>query len=250
MIEIYNADCNTLNFKDVDLIIADPPYGGILKNEWDQIVDYPHFTNKWLDTVKPWIKSTGSLYVWCSIGPKSTSLLDIATKLKSDYIFQDMIVWSKQRGRGNRQGWLFTREECLWATIEEKGYKWNKAYSTHKYEECWIKRLKREANPYKRATNVWTDIDEPTIEMVKKSGSKGNRKVWHPAQKPLEAIKRIILAHTDEGDLVIDPFAGSGTTALACHELGRKCIIIEKDPNYISIIHNRLNELNIPYADV
>lgn len=240
MLQTINDDCTNISLADVDLIIADPPYGGILSDDWDKLQDYKSFTNKWLDHVKPWLKPTASIYVWCSIGPKSTSLLDIATKLKSDYIFQDMVVWSKQRGRGNRQGWLFTREEILWATIQEKGYKWNKAYSTHKYEDCWIKRLKREANPYKRATNVWTDIDEPTIEAVKNSGSKGPRKVWHTAQKPIDAIKRIILAHTNEGDLVVDPFAGSGTTAIACQNLKRRCIVIEKDPQIFQTMQERL----------
>jgi DNA modification methylase len=145
-----------------------------------------------------------------------------------------MIVWSKQRGRGNRQGWLFTREEILWATKTDK-YLWNKQFSKHKYDPLWVKRLKREANPYKRATNVWTDIDEPTIEMAKQ-GNKGERKTRHPCQKPLEALKRIILAHTNDGDTVLDPFGGSGSTLIACRELNRKCIIIEKDVDYYNTI--------------
>lgn len=232
-----------LNF---DLIIADPPYGNVLNATWDTFteVNYDIFTHKWMSACYERIKASGSIYVWCSIGPKSTSLVTVFNEMKKYWYFQDMIVWAKQRGRGNRRGWLFTREEILWATKLEKEYNWYKEgqYSTEKYDPAWVKRLSKEENPFKRATNVWKDIDEVTIAQVKSSGTNKQRITLHPAQKPLEAIKRIILAHTIEDDWVLDAFSGSGTTALACKQLNRNCISVEQNEHYIDIIKNRLQE--------
>ena len=234
----------TFEEESIDLCIADPPYLGVLSEEWDNnISNYEEFSRMWLREVKRLLKPNGSIYVWCSIGPKSSSLLDIAKILKEEWVFQDMVVWAKQRGRGNRAGWLFTREEVLWATKTKK-YNWNRdfQYSTVKYHESWIQRLGKQDNPYKRSKNVWTDINEVTIEMAKESGGRGNRKPLHAAQKPLVAIDRIILAHTKENDLVLDPFAGSGTTGVSAKRLGRKYILIEQNADYIEIIKNRISK--------
>lgn len=214
----------------IDLIIADPPYGGIVNEDWDKIDDYQSFSEEWLKSCRRVLKPTGSIYVWCSIGEKSSSLLDIALILKRDWVFRDMIVWAKQRGRGNRRGWLFTREEILWATKTQE-YVWNREhqFSSDKYHPAWIKRLKREDQPYKRATNVWKDIEEPTIKQARESGGRGSRKSLHINQKPAAALKRIILAHTQPGDIVLDPFAGSGETGIVARELGRDFILVEKN---------------------
>lgn len=230
--------------ESIDLVIADPPYGNILSEEWDKITDYESYSYKWLLECKRVLKQDGSIYVWCSIGPKSSSLIDIASILKKEFVFQDMIVWMKQRGRGNKKGWLFTREELLWAT-KSKDFTWNREYqySTLTYTKEWIKRLGREDNPYKRATNVWTDIDEVSIEAAKISGCKGTRKSYHPAQKPVKALERIILAHTQEGDIVLDPFMGSGSTGVACKNLNREFIGIEIDENYFNIAKERIGEV-------
>jgi DNA modification methylase len=226
-----------------DLAICDPPYGGVLSAQWDKVSDYAKWTEEWIIEVLRVLKTDASIYVWCSVGEKSSSLIDIVAVLRKQAVFRDMIVWNKQRGRGNRRGWLFTREECVWATKSDQ-YRWNKEhqYSTEKYHESWIKRLGKEDNPYKRATNVWSDIEEPTIEEARKSGGRGKRVVLHPAQKPLGALSRIILPHTAPGDLVLDPFLGSGSTAIASLELGRRCVGIEKELSYCELALNRINE--------
>jgi site-specific DNA-methyltransferase (adenine-specific) len=243
---IYQGNCidvmKGLPSSSVRLILADPPYGSVLNEAWDKIKDYPAFTEAWINECKRILTDDGSIYVWCSIGPKSSSLIDIANVLRRDWFFQDMIVWKKQRGRGNRRGWLFTREEILWATKHPKAYLWNKAhqYSTDKYDPSWIKRLHKEECPYKRATNVWTDIEEVTIEMARTSGGRGNRDITNKAQKPLRALERIILAHTeDENDVVLDPFLGSAQTMVACYNTKRSCIGIELDAQQIEDSINR-----------
>jgi site-specific DNA-methyltransferase (adenine-specific) len=235
----------TIEESSVSLIIADPPYGSIVNETWDKVKDYAEFTEKWLIPCQRVLKDTGSICVWCSLGEKSSSLLDVAAVLKEYFIFRDMVVWAKQRGRGNRRGWLFTREEILWAT-KTSDYVWNKdsQYSTLKYDEGWIKRLKKESNPFKRATNVWTDIEEVSIEMARLSGGRGVRKSLHPTQKPEKAIERLVKAYTSEGDLVLDLFSGSGTTSAVCKRLNRRFVAVEQDESYCNIIKERLAGIN------
>lgn len=248
---IIHGDCvkelSQLDANIADLIIADPPYGNVLRDSWDRWTPeaYTDFSVAWLWACRRVLKDSGSLYVWTSVGPKSIdSWYSLVTVMRQNFIVKDMIVWAKQRGRGNIRGWLYTREEVFWLVKDPKYYVWNKEhqYSTHQYDPAWVKRLKREDNPYKRATNVWTDIDEVTIEQAKTSGSRGKRTMLHPAQKPVAAMKRIILAHTQSGGLVIDPFGGSGTVALAAKLTGRNCITIEQDSTYVNIIRNRLKD--------
>lgn len=249
--QIHLGDCldilPKITTESVDLVIADPPYGNVVKEKWDKttLEPYKQFSEAWLKECHRILKPTGSIYVWCSFGDITVKYWLIMADLVSDiFKLKNMIVWSKQRGRGNVRGWLFTREEILWGVKHPKNYFWNKEgqYSTIKYHDAWIKRLGKEDNPYKRCTNVWTDIDEVTIEQAKTSGGKGERKTLHPTQKPVTAIERLIKCHTIENDLVVDPFGGSGTTAVAAKNLNRRFIVIEKDPTYYQTSVDRLNK--------
>ena len=230
-----------------DLIIADPPYGNVVNHKWDKIENinnkyesYQAFTAKWLEYInKHFVKQETSLYVFCSLGEKSSSMPIIWQEAKSQFNFKDMIVWSKQRGRGNRKGWLFTREELLWF-VKSKEFTWNKEhqYSTHKYHESWIKRLNKENNPYKRATNVWTDIKERSIQLS--TIPKESRKNIHPTQKPVTLIERIIKSHFHKDMLVLDLFSGSGTTSVVCKLNNINSVGVEIDTNYYNLIIERM----------
>lgn len=228
-----------------DLIIADPPYGNVISNNWDKFTDaeYQNFTEKWIAYLDQFTNPSTSIYIFCSIGEKSSSLPIIWTTLKEHYQFKDMVVWSKQRGRGNRRGWLFTREEILWG-VKSKEFNWNKEhqYSTHKYDPSWIKRLKKENNPYKRATNVWTDIKERSIQLSVMA--KEDRKNIHPTQKPVTLIERIINSHSFPGMNVLDAFSGSGTTSVACKLHSIDSVGVEMDKEYFTKIEQRLELSN------
>lgn len=247
MIELYNADaCDILyNMPPVDLIINDPPYYKVVKdgwdNEWDTLEQYLDWVAEWLRLEKAILKDTGSLYIWGGVGERGDSIIHI--KLLADRLglyFKDWITWSKSRGIGQRKGWLYTREELLWYVRDNKKFIWN---TEHQYSNERRKRDqglpdgifrpgqngKPPKSPYKRLTNVWTDISENGPDVLRKS---------HTTPKPIKAIERIILAHTNPGDIVLDPFLGSGTTCEVCKKLDRHCIGIEKDP----IIFNEAKE--------
>ncbi len=240
-IRIVHDDC--INFlkseksETYDLIIADPPYFDIVNESWDKAwtseEEYLSWCEQWIRESLRVLKPTGSFYIWGSIGEKSSTILK--QKLLLDEIgfyFKDWITWKKQRGLGNRNGWLYTREELLWYVKDNSQFIWNEEeqYSDepNQFKEGFSGyKCKSE---FKRITNVWTDIPEQLSD-------KG---IAHCTPKPLKAIERIIKAHTFENQLVLDFFGGSGTTAVACKNLSRRCVLVEKEEQYMSEIKVRL----------
>lgn len=245
-IEILHGDSRnvikTICDNSVDLIILDPPY--LTTNEkWDkeEIIDSDF--SKELFRVG---KNSSSLYAWCGIGEKSQSLIRWFPIFKELWHFKDLITWKKQRGIGMRKGWLYTREELLWFVKDNSQFVWNKEnqYSNVKREKSnygYILSNGKSADSYikseyKRFTNVWDDISETSFNT-----SKNGKINVHFTPKPEKAIERIILAHTKEGDLIFDPFLGSGTTITVCKRLNRRLIGIELDENYYKYCQSLLN---------
>jgi site-specific DNA-methyltransferase (adenine-specific) len=150
--------------------------------------------------------------------------------------FKDLITWKKNRGIGMRKGWLYTREECMWFVKDNKKFIWNKEYQYSNEKRAFdvVKKGGEKVNKsdYKRITNVWSDINELGYGSSPKK-YKDIRKTSHFTPKPIELFERIIKAHTKEGDLVLDCFAGTGVTSLACRKLNRKYILVEKDKDNI-----------------
>jgi len=232
-IQLFNGDnreiLKQIPDNSIDLICIDPPYI-TTKESWDKNEIVNLFLSSQLKRI---IKITGNLYIWCGIGEKSQSLIRWFPIFSKDFYFKDLITWKKQRGIGMRKGWLYTREECMWFVKDNKRFIWNKEEQYNKKEtnqftegfsgyKCLSK--------YKRFTNVWTDISEFL----------GNKQIKHYTPKPLEAIERIIKAHTSIEDTVLDCFMGSGTTGVACKQLGRKFIGIELSPEYCKIASERI----------
>jgi DNA modification methylase len=242
-IVLHHADAvehlKTLADESVDLILIDPPYFQVVNNEWDNIWanidEYLQWTKKWATESLRVLRPTGSLYIWGSVGERSDAI--IRQKLLLDdigFYFKDWITWKKKRGMGNRRGWLYTREEVLWFVKNNDKFTWNEdaQYSEEKNEftvgfggdDC--------KSEFKRITNVWTDIPEQLT----------GKTTLHYTPKPITAIERIIKAHTQPGDTVLDFFAGSGTTGIACKNLSRRCILVENDIRSVTEIRGRLNE--------
>jgi DNA modification methylase len=242
-IVLHHADAvehlQTMPDESIDLILIDPPYFQVVNDEWDNIWanidEYLKWTKEWAIESLRVLKPTGSLYIWGSVGERSDAI--IRQKLLLDTIgfyFKDWITWKKKRGMGNRRGWLYTREEVLWFVKNNDKFTWNEdaQYSEEKNEftvgfggdDC--------KSEFKRITNVWADIPEQLT----------GKTTLHYTPKPILAIERIIKAHTQPGDTVLDFFAGSGTTGVACLHLNRKCILVENDIRSITEIRGRLNE--------
>ena len=219
----WQEELPKLEDNSVDLIIIDPPYL-ITKEKWDKEEQVTEILSKNLFRI---LKPNGNFYCWGSVGEKNQLLIDWLYMFKNTgWYFKDWITWKKQRGMGNRRGWLYTREEILWFVKDNKRFIWNKENQYHDFCGASNESKKRFKNGVGlRISNVWQDI------MEEKLNGK-NIKALHFTPKPLKAIERIVLAHTKENDVVLDCFLGSGTTMQVCNELNRNCIGIEKNLEY------------------
>jgi site-specific DNA-methyltransferase (adenine-specific) len=213
---------------DLPLVIADPPYGNILAASWDDAGDddskFTAWMIDWTKHVEHMSCLGAALYVWGGIGrpnfrPFYRYLVEV--ERKTGYLLANHITWSKKRAYGVAHNYLFTREELAYLTLSTDirkprcfnipllGMKRGYAGYNAKYPA---------KSEYLRRTSVWTDITEIL------------RGKAHEAQKPQRLHEVPIEIHTHPGEWVLDPFAGSGTTALAARKLGRRFIVVEADP--------------------
>lgn len=234
----------TLPDECIDLIIADPPYFKIVKdnwdNQWNTQKEYLDWCNEWTKECFRILKSTGNFYVWGGIGKHKEHpfLRYIINTEDIGFIFQDWITWKKQKGLGSRKGYMFIREELIRFTKQEKDYTINTPYLDEIAKNHG--RLSKDKVNYKRCGNVWIDINEVTVGNLIHT-----ERVNHPTQKPLKACNRIIQASSNENDIVYIPFSGSGSEIISSINNNRQWIATETNNTYIEeIIKPRIEKLN------
>ena len=226
----------------VDLLIVDPPYN-LAKdyhgNKFNAVgrEEYREYTIKWVREVLPLLKKTASIYVCCDW----RSSLIIGDVLQEYFLVQNRITWQREKGRGAKSNWKNGMEDIRFATVSR--------YYTFHLDA--VKVRKRVLAPYRvdgnpkdweetdegrfRNTcpsNFWDDISIPYWSMPENTA--------HPTQKPEKLLAKLLLASSSKGDVVLDPFAGSGTTAVVAKKLGRKFVAIEQNPLYGAWAQKRL----------
>lgn len=212
----------------VDLIVADPPYnlGKDYGNNHDvQGFDqYLSFSRKWLGHAHRILKPSGTLYVF--MGFRFISYMYDILDRELQMFFNSWIVWHYTQGMGKTKGFSPRHDDILMFTKSDE-FKFN-LDSVRVPQKYYRERNNmRGANP----GDVW--------EFSHVHYCNGNRQD-HPTQKPEGLIERMVLASSDEGDLVLDPFSGSGTTLRVCQQLGRRAIGIEINPDYVTMTKERL----------
>ena len=253
---LYHADCLDLLSRmpghSVDMVFADPPYnlsnGGftcrsgqrapVHKGAWDEsrgIESDFQFHAAWITACKRVLKDNGT--IWISGTYHSVYACGYALQSAGYHILND-ICWFKPNAPPNLSGRYFTasHETLIWAR------KSSDARHTFNYEitknGAWAEdALKR---PEKQMRSVWSIPSPKGSE--KKHGS-------HPTQKPRALLRRIILSSTLDGDTVLDPFCGSGTTGLAAHENHRRFIGIDAESKYLDLARQRFLDLERPCKD-
>lgn len=230
--------------ESVDLLVVDPPYN--LTKQYGNTVfskqnkdAYRAFTERWLSLALPLLKPTASLYVCCDW----ESSLIIGDVLSQHCPLRNRITWQREKGRGAAANWKNGMEDIWYATVSDR----------FTFHVDAVKQRRRVIAPYKAEgqpkdwyetengrfrdtcpSNFWDDISIPYWSMPENTA--------HPTQKPEKLLAKLILASSNEGDVVLDPFVGSGTTAVVAKKLQRHYIGIEQQPTYAAWAQYRLEK--------
>jgi site-specific DNA-methyltransferase (adenine-specific) len=215
----------------VDLIITDPPYnlGKDYGNNIDlkEFEEYLEFSEKWIKECIRVLKPHGTIYIF--MGVRFISYIYEILERKHNLHFNSWITWFYTQGIGKTKGFSPRHDDILMFTKSKK--------FTFNLDDIRVpQKYYREKNNMRGANpgNVW--------EFSHVHYCQENRQN-HPTQKPEGIIERMILASTNEGDTVLDPFSGSGTTLRVCQQLNRNGIGIEINPEYIEMTKHRLNQI-------
>lgn len=251
----YCGDCREILKKEIsdesiDLIFADPPYnlsgnglkwqnkgmGGdwyMVNEKWDKMTDseYLKFTQEWLKECHRVLKPHGSIYISCTYH----NIGELILTLKAlGFSPRNIITWHKSNAMPSMTKRSFTHS-CEYVLFFSKGKNWIFNYTDLKK----INPDKTKDGLEKQMRDLWIIPVCQGKERIR--GEKG--KAAHPTQKPEKLLERIILASSNEGDVVLDPFLGSGTTAVVAQRFDRKWIGVESEEKYIKITEKRLKAL-------
>ena len=227
----------------VDLLFIDPPYN--LTKSFNtttfnerSTAEYRDWFESWFPKLLKTLKPSASVYI-CGDWRSSTAIHLVAEKY---LIVRNRITWEREKGRGARANWKNCSEDIWFCTVSE----------TYTYNLDAVKLKRRVMAPYTDSegnpkdwdktesgnyrlthpSNVWTDLTVPFWSMPENTD--------HPTQKPEKLVAKIILGSSKPGDLVFDPFLGSGTTSVVAKKLSRRYVGIEIDPAYCCLAEKRL----------
>ena len=225
-----------------DLLIADPPYNlnkdyhGSRFRRMDE-ADYAAYTARWLEAALPLLKPDASVYVCCDW----RSSLVIGRVLEERLHVRSRITWQREKGRGAKKNWKNAMEDIWFATLGDE----------YHFDAAAVRLRRRVIAPYRdngrprgweetaegrfrdtAPSNFWDDITIPYWSMPENTE--------HPTQKPEKLFARLILSGTAPGGVVLDPFLGSGTSAVTAKKLGRRFVGVEREPLYCAWAEKRL----------
>lgn len=226
-----------------DLIVADPPYN-LTKSfnshsfKETSLAAYEDWLLTWLPELHRLLKPDGSLYV-CGDWRSSAA---IHRALLTRFHVRNRICWEREKGRGAKANWKNSSEDIWFATVSDD-YVFHveavklrrRVIAPYTDRQGRPKDWQRTAAGRFRAThpsNLWTDLTVPFWSMPENTD--------HPTQKPEKLLAKIILASSDPGAVVFDPFAGSGTTAVVARKLDRRFVAVEIDEEYCCLAQRRL----------
>ncbi|HMQ04941.1 MAG TPA: DNA methyltransferase [Pyrinomonadaceae bacterium] len=225
-----------------DLLFADPPYNltkafGIEKFRETSVEAYETWLDSWITLCVPLLKKTASIYI-CGDWRSSSAIQRVGS---SYFELRSRITWEREKGRGAKANWKNAAEDIWFFTVSD----------SYTFNLDAVKQRRRVIAPYRdngrpkdwsetdtgkfrdtHPSNIWTDITVPFWSMPENTD--------HPTQKPEKLLAKIILASTNEDDLILDPFAGSGTTAAVAKKFGRRFVVIESDQDYCLLAARRL----------
>lgn len=231
-LEIYCADLldkmKDIEDESIDLIVTDPPYN-LSKNYGNtqdtlQFTEYLKFTEKWLKEADRVLKPNGTIYVF--MGMKYISYVYNILDGDLRYNFNSWIVWYYTQGIGKTIGFSPRHDDILMFTKSKK--------FTFNLDDIRI------PQKYYRSVNNMRGANPGNVWEFSHMHFCSRHRLEHPTQKPEGLYERIILASSNPGDTVLDPFVGSGTALRVCQQTGRNCIGIDINPEYTELCKIRL----------
>ena len=229
-----------------DLLIADPPYN-ITKTFGESVfrrsteAEYRAYTEAWINAVKHTLKPEASIYVCCDW----YSSLVIGDVLSKHFTIRNRITWQREKGRGALKNYKNCMEDIWFATVSDD----------YTFNADAVKQRRRVIAPYKlngkpkdwedtengrfrntSCSNLWDDISVPYWSMAENTA--------HPTQKPEKLLAKLVLASSNEGDVIFDPFLGSGSSSVTAKKLNRHYVGVEKSEQYCVWAQKRLDMAN------
>jgi len=227
----------------IDLLIIDPPYNldksfNKLKFKKLSVEQYSEWIESFISKLVRCLKHNSTIY-FCGDWKSSTS---IHLVLEKYFKVRNRITWEREKGRGAKTNWKNNSEDIWFATVSDE-YTFNvnavklkrKVIAPYRDEKRKPKDWQIEDGGNFRLThpaNIMTDISIPFWSMPENTD--------HPTQKPEKLIAKLILASSNKGDLIFDPFLGSGTTSVVAKKLGRNFVGVELDKEFACIAEKRL----------
>ena len=227
-----------------DVLFLDPPYNltksfNSTKFSELSMSSYAEWMDSWFSKLMRTLKPTASVYI-CGDWRSSSAVQHVAEKYLK---VRNRITWEREKGRGSKKNWKNSSEDIWFCTVSEE-YTYNlnavkirrRVIAPYTDEggapKDWNKT--REGN-YRltHPSNLWTDLTVPFWSMPENTE--------HPTQKPEKLLAKIILASSNPGDVIFDPFLGSGTAAVVAKKLSRRYVGIEIDPTYCALAMKRLD---------
>jgi len=224
----------------VDLLVLDPPYN-LTKQFGEQRFaamptnEYGAWMESWLAPMLRLLKPTATIYV-CGDWRSSTAVQSVIERY---LVVRNRITWEREKGRGALRNWKNSSEDIWFATLSDE----------YVFNVDAVKLKRRVLAPYRdesgrpkdwsdghrltHPSNLWTDLTVPFWSMPENTD--------HPTQKPEKLVAKLVLASSNPGDVVLDPFLGSGTTAVVAKKLGRRFLGVEFDERYACLALKRLS---------
>ncbi|MCC6423079.1 MAG: site-specific DNA-methyltransferase [Phycisphaerales bacterium] len=237
----------------VDLVFADPPFNiGYLYDGYDdrrKHEDYLKFSKDWMAAVQRALKPTGSFYL--AIGDDYAADLCVIARRELGLVMRNWIIWHYTFGQQTKQKFARRHTHILYFTKDQKEFTFNPdavrvasarqtTYADNRAnpkgklpDDVWY--LRPQETP-----QGWFEPDSDTWNVSRVCGTFKEREGWHGCQMPIQVLDRIIRASSNPGDIVLDPFNGSGTTIISAALLGRKYVGIDQSGEYVAYAQKRL----------
>lgn len=273
--EIYIGNCidrlKEVSSDSVDLVYMDPPFFTQRKHSlltrdeskkyefddsWDSIEDYLNMIEDCLTECKRVLKSTGSIFLHCDKAASHNVRVSL-DKVFGNKNFQSEIIWSYKRWSNSKKG-LLNAHQTIYFYSKSKDFKFNPVFKDYA-PTTNIDQILQDRQRTKNGKSVYKRDENGNVVLGKEKkgvplsdvweipylNPKAKERVGYPTQKPVLLLQQILEITTDEGDLVIDPFNGSGTTCVAAKSMNRNFIGIDMSPDAVELAKQRLEDMII-----